>query len=129
MKASVVSSNGSKLPKGNKDVKMSRESRIELLMNKLPKSISNKIVSKKALISLQNRFLDVECPLAIPEPFACKQGSNYWQLIHCRRRKFPFRNRSLPFETVVAISQNGNCHLKRSMPFITVDYTLHFKEN
>ena len=24
---------------------------------------------------------------------------------------------------------NGRCHLKRSMPFITVDYTLHFKEN
>ena len=24
---------------------------------------------------------------------------------------------------------NGRCHLKRSMPFLTVDYTLHFKEN
>ena len=27
-----------------------------------------------------------------------------------RRRKFPFRKRSLPFETVDAISQNGRCH-------------------
>ena len=35
-----------------------------------------------------------------------------------RRRKFPFRKRSLPFETVDAISQNGRCHLKRSMPFL-----------
>ncbi|KAL9951249.1 hypothetical protein ACROYT_G043882 [Oculina patagonica] len=35
-----------------------------------------------------------------------------------RRGKFPFRKRSLPFETVDAISQNGRCHLKRSMPFI-----------
>ena len=34
-----------------------------------------------------------------------------------RHRKFPFRKRSLPFETVDAISQNGRCHLKRSMPF------------
>ena len=24
---------------------------------------------------------------------------------------------------------NGRCHLKRSMSFITVDYSLHFKEN
>ena len=32
---------------------------------------------------------------------------------------FPFRKRSLPFETVVAISQNGRCHLKRSMPFFS----------
>lgn len=38
------------------------------------------------------------------------------QLIeHChsntlRRRKFPFRKRSLPFETVDAISRNGRCH-------------------
>ena len=39
-----------------------------------------------------------------------------------RRRKFPFRKRSLPFETVDAISHNGRCHLKRSMPFLmTVD--------
>ena len=36
----------------------------------------------------------------------------------CRRRLFPFRKRSLPFETVVAISQNGRCHLKRSLPFL-----------
>ena len=35
-----------------------------------------------------------------------------------RRRKFPFRKRSLPFETVDAISQNGRSHLKRSMPFL-----------
>ena len=35
------------------------------------------------------------------------------------RRLFPFRKRSLPFETVVAISQNGHCHLKRSMPFFS----------
>ena len=28
-----------------------------------------------------------------------------------RRGKFPFRKRSLPFETVDAISQNGRCHL------------------
>ena len=55
-------------------------------LSTLPKSISDKNVSKKALISLQNRFLDVEisfrhtfsysdlnvCPLAIPEPFAYK---------------------------------------------------------
>ena len=34
------------------------------------------------------------------------------------RREFPFRKRSLPFETVDAISQNGRCHLKRSMPFL-----------
>ena len=34
-----------------------------------------------------------------------------------RRSKFPFRKRSLPFETVDTISQNGRCHLKRSMPF------------
>ena len=34
-----------------------------------------------------------------------------------QHRKFPFRKRSLPFETVDAISQNGRCHLKRSMPF------------
>ena len=33
-------------------------------------------------------------------------------------RKFPFRKRSLPFETVDAISQNSRCHLKRSMPFL-----------
>ena len=39
-----------------------------------------------------------------------------------RGRKFPFRKRSLPFEKVDAISQNGRCHLKRSMPFLmTVD--------
>ena len=39
-----------------------------------------------------------------------------------RRGKFPFRKRSLPFETVDAISHNGRCHLKRSMPFLmTVD--------
>ena len=39
-----------------------------------------------------------------------------------RLRKFPFRKRSLPFETVDAISHNGRCHLKRSMPFLmTVD--------
>ena len=38
------------------------------------------------------------------------------------RCKSPFRKRSLPFETVDAISQNGRCHLKRSMPFLmTVD--------
>ena len=37
--------------------------------------------------------------------------------VHGSRRKFPFRIRSLPFETVDAISQNGRCHLKRSMPF------------
>ena len=35
-----------------------------------------------------------------------------------RRRKFPFRKRSLPFEAVDAISQNSRCHLKRSMPFL-----------
>ena len=34
------------------------------------------------------------------------------------RRKFPFRKRSLPFETVDTISQNSRCHLKRSMPFL-----------
>ena len=39
--------------------------------------------------------------------------------LFCRRRLFPFRKRSLPFETVVAISQNGRCHLKRSMPFFS----------
>ena len=49
--------------------------------------------------------------------------------LQLRGCKFPFRKRSLPFETVVAISQNGRYHLKRSIPFITVDYTLHFKEN
>ena len=39
-----------------------------------------------------------------------------------RRSKFPFRKQSLPFETVDAISHNGRCHLKRSMPFLmTVD--------
>ena len=39
-----------------------------------------------------------------------------------RRCKFPFRKGSLSFETVDAISQNGRCHLKRSMPFLmTVD--------
>ena len=32
---------------------------------------------------------------------------------------FPFRKLSLPFETVVAISQNGRCHLKWSMPFFS----------
>ena len=33
-----------------------------------------------------------------------------------------FSERSLPFETVDAISQNGRCHWKRSMPFLrTVD--------
>ena len=38
------------------------------------------------------------------------------------RRKFPFRKRSLPFETVDAISRNGRCHWKRLMPFLmTVD--------
>ena len=36
-----------------------------------------------------------------------------------RRRLFLFRKRPLPFETVVAISQNGRCHLKRSMPFFS----------
>ena len=62
----------------------------------LPKSISDKSVSKKELIYLQNRFVDVKisfchtfsysglecCPLAIPELSEHKQGSDYWQLIH-----------------------------------------------
>ena len=39
------------------------------------------------------------------------------RILNKRRRKFPFRIRSLPFEMVDAISQNGRCHLKRSMPF------------
>ena len=38
---------------------------------------------------------------------------------HVHRRLFPYRKRSLSFETVVAISQNGRCHLKRSMPFFS----------
>ena len=38
-----------------------------------------------------------------------------------RRRLCPFRKRSLPFETVVGISQNGRCHLKRSMPFFSCE--------
>ena len=45
-------------------------------------------------------------------PFRWRQNT-----IAERRRKFHFRKRSLPFETVDAISQNGLCHLKRSMPF------------
>jgi len=35
------------------------------------------------------------------------------------RRLFPLRKRSPPPETVAAISQNGRCHLKRSMPFFS----------
>ena len=40
------------------------------------------------------------------------------------RRLLPFRKRSLLFERVVAISQIGRCHLKRSMPlFLALNYT------
>ena len=49
----------------------------------------------------------------LPEGIFPLSGGNGME----RRSKFPFRKRSLPFETVDAISQNGRCHLKRSMPF------------
>ena len=44
----------------------------------------------------------------------------------CRRCKFLFRKRSLPFETVNAISQNGRCHFSQlSLPFETLDVISH----
>ena len=51
-----------------------------------------------------------------------KNCSRSVSFLQSRRCKFPFRKRSLPFETVDAISHNGRRHLKRSMPFLmTVD--------